>query len=397
MELKYLYPLKPNLPPFDIIDDDDFEAFKFVNLQSKNTIWPIELYASLKERGVEEVANKEEAIASPNSTIDITVSLSPPPLTQSQDASEVVLGAKQSKNGIESDMTNVVGDMCSTGIVTNIIDCDMYERKPSIQYADIEITKPDIIHVEGDKQGKAQVIDLGSDSEVELIAEEREMRCFTGRKRGHESIDIDVGDTVEVHYEEDNGFDFEKDSGDGLKGDCRDDYEEDCGDDFEEDRREGEFEEPLLDDGNMVDDLFFDVDEEVLQEMEAEYYKKTKFSHGQMNDVEEVGGDSVGEQTNFGIKVGDYFDSKKDLKDHFALMEIHRRFQFRVLKSDKSLYVVKCIESSCTFFCHGIKFGEIDLFLVKKYCDEHTCGMKVNHNHHVHASSSIIADQLMSR
>ena len=36
--LKYISPVKPNLPPLEVNDDDDLEAFKFLNLQSKTVV-----------------------------------------------------------------------------------------------------------------------------------------------------------------------------------------------------------------------------------------------------------------------------------------------------------------------------------------------------------------------
>ena len=360
MEIKYVAPCKPLAQPIDVKDEEDLGAFKFLNAHSHDNIWPIELYASMKKKG-----NKEPEVVvgchpSRSDDEDITACLTPPPLTQTQEAEpEDVVGLHPVTDRTKSDKSNMVSDNYPTEALRNIVDCDMYELKPTI----CRVNK-----------GGVQIVDLVSQSEAE--SEEtggREKRPSTGTKRTQECIDI------ESDYGEDVGRDFDWD-------DLEDEFE----DDVEEDVEEG----TVLDDTNEVKNFFIDIDEEVLQQIEAEYYRSKRLCKRQFDEPMEDDGVSG---NNLEIKVGQHFNCKKDLKHRLSLMALQRRFQMGVLKSDKKLYVVRCIDPSCTFFCRGTALGSTGLFQVRKYCGQHTCGMKLKHNYHRHASSSVIADHIMSR
>lgn len=373
--LKYISPVKPNLPPLEVNDDDDLEAFKFLNLQSKTVVWHIELCVSLKERGVKKSPEMDETLRRQSSEMDITRSQSPPPLTQCEEI-PIQNGGK------------------SGGFVRNFVDCDVYETKPTIMH-DISSVKHDINFAKhdsnfascdnkvesGDKSIQLEIIDLVSESDTERGCSE-EMRSRVGRKKDHAIIDVGEDSEEDVGSDENCGSDSCEDS----EGDFWEEFAEESNGSHEE--NDGE---------NTEDNVFFDVDEEVLQEMEAEYYRNQKACKSKIGDLTDSNGGKETEGAELIIKEGDFFNCKKDLQMRLKMIAIVQRFQMQVVKSDKSLYVVKCTYPSCTFFCRGSKFGKTDLFMVRKYRGQHTCGMKVKHNHHTHASSSVISEVIMSR
>ena len=83
MEIKYLSLRKPMPQPIDVKDDEDLDAFKFLNLQSQYNIWLIELYASMKKKGNKELEAEVVMAGHPSRSDneDITVCLTSPPLT----------------------------------------------------------------------------------------------------------------------------------------------------------------------------------------------------------------------------------------------------------------------------------------------------------------------------
>ena len=80
VELTYVPLSKENVRPFGIVDDSDLDAYKFLNRQSKQMGWPIELYVTLQKRATD----KQTIGIDMTKSVDDMPILSGPELTQSQ-------------------------------------------------------------------------------------------------------------------------------------------------------------------------------------------------------------------------------------------------------------------------------------------------------------------------
>ena len=53
------------------------------------------------------------------------------------------------------------------------------------------------------------------------------------------------------------------------------------------------------------------------------------------------------------LKISQMFETKKELQTKFHEVAMHGNFEYKVVKSNKWLYVVKCINESCKWRVRG--------------------------------------------
>ncbi|KAL2504775.1 Uncharacterized protein Adt_20396 [Abeliophyllum distichum] len=69
------------------------------------------------------------------------------------------------------------------------------------------------------------------------------------------------------------------------------------------------------------------------------------------------------------------FRNKELLKKTMRLYAIENNFQYKVYKSDKYEYVLKCLIDSCMWRFRASKLGETDMFKIRYIRNGHSCSM----------------------
>ncbi|XP_022155970.1 uncharacterized protein LOC111022954 [Momordica charantia] len=90
------------------------------------------------------------------------------------------------------------------------------------------------------------------------------------------------------------------------------------------------------------------------------------------------------------VKEGKVFDTKKELSLRKHLVAMPLNFQFKVKKSTPELYILRCVDSSCTWRLRAIKLMDCNLFKIKKYYSIHTCNGEVLKQDHRQAKNWVV-------
>ncbi|KAL2466967.1 Uncharacterized protein Adt_42818 [Abeliophyllum distichum] len=94
------------------------------------------------------------------------------------------------------------------------------------------------------------------------------------------------------------------------------------------------------------------------------------------------------------MQVKQLFPNKKNLISKLQLLAVKCHFEFKVKKSNKSIYTVVCIEKNCKWRLRAIKIKESPNFEVRKYNGHHSCSMSVRRRDHRHASYMVIGNHI---
>lgn len=91
------------------------------------------------------------------------------------------------------------------------------------------------------------------------------------------------------------------------------------------------------------------------------------------------------------IFVGKVFKDRDILKDSLSIYALKNDFQFKISRSSpKQLHLV-CISSSCSWHLRSSKRKHDDVFVVRKYCRDHTCNVDERYGDKRQATQSVIA------
>ncbi|KAL2486770.1 SWIM-type domain-containing protein [Abeliophyllum distichum] len=71
------------------------------------------------------------------------------------------------------------------------------------------------------------------------------------------------------------------------------------------------------------------------------------------------------------------FRNKELLKKTMRLYAIENNFQYKVYKSEKYKYVLKCLIDSCMWTIRASKLGETDMFKIRYIRNGHSCSMDI--------------------
>ncbi|XP_038701913.1 uncharacterized protein LOC119998649 [Tripterygium wilfordii] len=71
------------------------------------------------------------------------------------------------------------------------------------------------------------------------------------------------------------------------------------------------------------------------------------------------------------LKVGEIFPDKKSLFKKLCMHALHLHFEFKVAKSTKTLFVVRCKVSECKWWLRATRVDDTCFFVIKLYRDEH--------------------------
>jgi hypothetical protein len=96
------------------------------------------------------------------------------------------------------------------------------------------------------------------------------------------------------------------------------------------------------------------------------------------------------------MAVGDEFDTKEEAvrKLRSVAMNPPNRFQFKVYKSSKELYIAKCITEGCKWMVRVAKGNCASRFSIRSYCNEHNCNIDDLNLEHMQTSSGEVATLL---
>ncbi|KAL5545585.1 hypothetical protein UlMin_005272 [Ulmus minor] len=92
---------------------------------------------------------------------------------------------------------------------------------------------------------------------------------------------------------------------------------------------------------------------------------------------------------------GKYFNTKNDVKRKFSNIAMKGNFEFRTRKSNRSLWVIKCIDPNCSWRLRASKIvPELTKFVIQKYVGVYSCSLlNKNANHH-QATYVMIGEQV---
>ncbi|KAL2491861.1 DBD Tnp Mut domain-containing protein [Abeliophyllum distichum] len=84
------------------------------------------------------------------------------------------------------------------------------------------------------------------------------------------------------------------------------------------------------------------------------------------------------------------FCNKDVLMNSVAIHAMRNHFKFKVKKSDKKVYVLKCMDSNCQWSFRASKVGKTDNFKIRYIRNENVCSMNVILGYHRQESSSMV-------
>src|SRR5437773_783609 len=104
------------------------------------------------------------------------------------------------------------------------------------------------------------------------------------------------------------------------------------------------------------------------------------------------------ERANIRVEVGAMFANKNQLKSACQTFATRANFEYKVLKSDKSRMIIKCIGEGCSWRLHasnvdGVKDGYFEIKTIK---GEHRC-FDVQYLGHRQVSAKFIAEQFQAK
>ena len=82
------------------------------------------------------------------------------------------------------------------------------------------------------------------------------------------------------------------------------------------------------------------------------------------------------------LEINQMFETKEELQTKLHKVAVHGNFECKVVKLNKWLYVVKCINDNCKWQLRGSKLQNSGYFIIQKYQGTRTCslvGRNINH------------------
>ncbi|XP_020867269.1 uncharacterized protein LOC110224741 [Arabidopsis lyrata subsp. lyrata] len=89
------------------------------------------------------------------------------------------------------------------------------------------------------------------------------------------------------------------------------------------------------------------------------------------------------------IYVNKCFMKKAELMQKMRTWELEYKFEFRSRLSNKERVVLVSVDDKCTWRMRTIRLDSSDLFVVKKYCYEHTCDTTHRNANHRQATAKL--------
>ena len=94
---------------------------------------------------------------------------------------------------------------------------------------------------------------------------------------------------------------------------------------------------------------------------------------------------------------GQIFGCKKDLCEAVSLLAVRDNFEFKVIKSTKSLWSVGCTDVSCQWRLRAVRLENSNFFEVRTFKQTHSCTVENRNAHHRQATYQVIARRIRER
>ena len=116
------------------------------------------------------------------------------------------------------------------------------------------------------------------------------------------------------------------------------------------------------------------------------------------NVVSETGSTSnVSFHDGFDLKVNQMFASKELLQAKLHVVAMQGYFECKIVKSNKTLYVVECINENCKWQVRGSKLHNSGCFIIRKYHETHNCSLVGHNMNHLQATYKMIGRKFKSQ
>ena len=106
------------------------------------------------------------------------------------------------------------------------------------------------------------------------------------------------------------------------------------------------------------------------------------------------GMDNCGDAYRAQLEVGMMFRNRDSFKQHIAMFAIDKKFCFRSVKSDPSMMILRCINSSCPWRVYALRLKDSEVFEVRKLVSAHTCSIADRGGYQSQATSAVIGELL---
>ncbi|KAL5563844.1 hypothetical protein UlMin_033591 [Ulmus minor] len=99
----------------------------------------------------------------------------------------------------------------------------------------------------------------------------------------------------------------------------------------------------------------------------------------------------------FDLKLDQMFATKKLLQAKLHDVAMQGYFEYKFVKSNKTLYVVKCINENCKWRVRASKLHNFGYFSIKKYYGTHNCSLVGRNMNHRQATYKMIGQKFKSQ
>ncbi|XP_075099516.1 uncharacterized protein LOC142176285 [Nicotiana tabacum] len=95
------------------------------------------------------------------------------------------------------------------------------------------------------------------------------------------------------------------------------------------------------------------------------------------------------------IKVGLVFDKKKSIINYFSNIAIKGHFEFKVVRSSSTRYLLKCNDDRCGWCVYAFRIKDSTLFKIVKIEKKHDCSVNTMKVDQRHATSKLISGYII--
>lgn len=97
------------------------------------------------------------------------------------------------------------------------------------------------------------------------------------------------------------------------------------------------------------------------------------------------------------VEANQTFENKFSLKASFEIAAMKHNFDYRVVKSDRKLWYIRCKDNSCNWSVRAVGLSGSTYFIINKYVADHTCAPSSKKNGGRTASAKTIGKIIMHR
>ena len=96
------------------------------------------------------------------------------------------------------------------------------------------------------------------------------------------------------------------------------------------------------------------------------------------------------------LEIGQEFENKEEVKNKLQDISLKAYFEMAIKKSTKSLYVIRCIDTTCKWAVRAARIKNSERFSIRTYCNTHTCSFINRKRKNRQASAVMVAEMVKS-